>query len=162
MATLLGVLDRKDASEVLGSDIAGDVALAGELAEAALGTVDDLAEVIATAGGRGPGAVLLDEAHAMLGWPPGALSALNAVLRGELGVGVMLASSDTDARERLTRLIELTGGHPYLTMRLARDTARIASDPEQPRRAGGAELEAALYELRRDPVWTALHEAPHD
>lgn len=139
----------------------------------------------------------------MLDWSPTARSALNAVLRDQLTVGVVIASSDTEALERLTQrggplhlvgsrvplaaipvadwlgalrdrfaklgievgettlqsLIEMTAGHPYLTMRLARDTARIASDVDPPWHARGAVLEAVLYELRQDPVWIALSDA---
>jgi hypothetical protein len=47
-------------------------------------------------------------------------------------------------------------------MRLARDTARIASGNPAPCSASGAALEAALYELRRDPAWTVLHGNPDD
>jgi hypothetical protein len=67
----------------------------------------------------------------------------------ELGIEITEAT--------IAKLIELTGGHPYLTMRLARDSARIATDTRRPWKAGGAQLEAALYELHRDPVWRALH-----
>jgi len=57
----------------------------------------------------------------------------------------------------LLRLIEETGGQPYLTMRLARDTARIAvGDPESPRKVDNGQIETALLELRADPVWEQL------
>jgi hypothetical protein len=57
----------------------------------------------------------------------------------------------------LLRLIEETGGQPYLTMRLARDTARIAvTDPQPPQKVDIGQIEAALLELRADPVWEQL------
>lgn len=57
----------------------------------------------------------------------------------------------------LLRLIEETGGQPYLTMRLARDTARLAvSDPRSPSKVDVGHVEAALLELRADPVWAQL------
>ncbi len=57
----------------------------------------------------------------------------------------------------LLRLIEETGGQPYLTMRLARDTARIAvGNPQMPQKVGIGQIEAALLELRADPVWKQL------
>jgi hypothetical protein len=57
----------------------------------------------------------------------------------------------------LLRLIEETGGQPYLTMRLARDTARIAvRDPQPSQKVDIGQIEAALLELRADPVWEQL------
>ncbi len=206
IVSVLRGLDRTSADELLGSEAAVDLAVAGRLAEAAVEPAEDLARLIGHAGGDRPTAILLDEAHTMVDWPAIVLSSLNAVLRGKLGLGVVIASSDTDALERLTErggplhlvgsriilpeitpadwlgalrdgfarleieitettlqtLIELTRGHPYLTMRLARDSARIASEDPRPWAASGAELEAALYELRRDPVWTALHDDTDD
>jgi hypothetical protein len=59
----------------------------------------------------------------------------------------------------LLRLIAETGGQPYLTMRPARDTARIAvGDPQLLRKVDIGQIEAALMELRADPVWEQLRE----
>ncbi len=206
VVSLLRALDLTPVGELLGSDAASDLAAAGAVLEPAIETAEDLSGLLAAVVGARPTAVLLDEAHALVDWPAGLLSSLNAVLRAELRVGVVIASSDTDALKRLTerggalhlvgsrvslppittgrwlgalrdafaqleieitettlqKLIELTNGHPYLTMRLARDSARIASDIPAPWRASGAELEAALYELRRDPVWSVLNDDAGD
>ncbi len=200
LVTFLRALDRRPVAEVLGGGAASDLGLAADVVDAGVQAPRDLAHVLGSARGRTPGAVLLDEAHVMVGWPASLVDSLNAVLRDRLGVGVLIASSDADALERLTQrggplhlagsritlppitianwmgalrdgfarleieigertiteMIDLTAGHPYLTMRLARDCARIATDTF-PWKVGGAELEAALYELRRDPVWRTLH-----
>lgn len=200
LVTFLRALDRRPAAEVLGGEAASDLGLAADVVDVGVQAPRDLAHVLGSARGRTPGAVLLDEAHVIVGWPASLVNSLNAVLRDRLGVGVLIASSDADALERLTRrggplhlagsritlrrsrsqtgwghyamasleleieigertitdISELTAGHPYLTMRLARDCARIATDTF-PWKVRGAELETALYELRRDPVWRTLH-----
>ena len=201
--SILRAIDRSPARGLAGP-VLDDLAAGGALADAALAQSDDLAQVIGVAGRQGSAAILLDEAHAMLDWPPSTLTALNAVLRKQVSAGVIIASSDTEALERLTgrggplylvgsrvglpaiqlaewiaalserfaaldvevslatleALVDITGAHPYLTMRLARDTARIATDHAPPWHATPAVREAAFYELKRDPVWTALHESP--
>lgn len=203
---VLRALDRGAVGDLLGGDAAAEVGLATGLATAALGERADVPQLLSGIDAATPTAVLLDEAHAIVQWPTALQSRLNATLRGELPLGVVIASSDSEALEKLTQrdgplhlvgsrvslpmitagawigalrdrfaeldievtettighLIEFTDGHPYLTMRLARDSARIASEAAKPWRVGGAELEAALYELRRDPVWSALHAKSED
>jgi len=134
-------------------------------------------------------------------WPEPLREGLNAALRSGRCAGVVIASSEMSALQRLTqpggalhlaasrvrmsaiattqwlgalrdgfaeldieisethllRLIAETGGQPYLTMRLARDTARIAvGDAQSPRKVDIGQLEAAMLELRADPVWEQL------
>jgi hypothetical protein len=206
LATVLRALDRTPAGELAGSQLSEELAPVAELAASALDVATDLAQLIATAGSSGTTAILLDEAHAMLDWSQSSRSSLNAVLRQQLNVGVVIASSDTEALDRLTErggplhlvgsrislpaitasdwlgalrdrfseleiaigeatlqsLIEITRGHPYLTMRFARDIARITSDDHRPWNARPAVFEAVLYELRRDPVWMALSDSAGD
>lgn len=203
---VLRALDRGSAGELLEDDAAAEVGLATGLARAALNERPDVPELLSGVDAATQTAVLLDEAHAIVQWPTPLQRALNATLRGELPLGVVIASSDSEALQKLTQrdgplhlvgsrvslpiitaghwigalrdrfaeleieitettiahLIEFTDGHPYLTMRLARDSARIASEQAKPWKVGGAELEAALYELRRDPVWSALHADSED
>ncbi len=179
VVSLLRALDRTPVGELLGSDAASDLAAASAVLESAIETTEDLSDLLAAVDGARPTAVLLDEAHALVDWPAGLLSSLNAVLRADLRVGVVIASSDTDALERLTqrggalhlvgsrvslppittsrwlgalrdafaqlkieitettlqKLIELTDGHPYLTMRLARE--HRADRERQPRAVEG-------------------------
>jgi len=200
LVNLVRALDRTPAKDLIGTELTDEIAAGTDVAESALKTSEDLAQLIETAGRGGTTAILLDEAQAMLDWPARSRDSLNAVLRGELHVGVVVASSDTEALERLTQrggplhlvgsrvalpaisktqwlgalrdryadlhieigeqtiatLIDLAASQPYLTMRLARDTARIASDGPSPWVASPAVLEAAFYELQRDPVWSAL------
>jgi hypothetical protein len=70
---------------------------------------------------------------------------------------VLLGLSAQD--ELLDRLIELAGAHPYRTMRLAQETARVARSlpsTAAPAPVGNGDLEAALLTVRSDPAWTEL------
>lgn len=61
--------------------------------------------------------------------------------------------------ERLDRLISLAGAHPYRTMRLAQETARVARalpSTASPAPVGEGDLEAALLAVRTDPAWGQL------
>jgi len=66
IVSVLRGLDRTSAGELLGSEAAADLAVAGRLAQTAVEPADDLARLIGHAGGDRPTAILLDEAHAMV------------------------------------------------------------------------------------------------
>jgi hypothetical protein len=100
LAQVLTAFRGSGAPELMPPDAAAALGIADKLAEAQSTLSQDLADVLASC--PGPGAVLLDEAHAMLSWAPNDKGAVNAVLRGNLNVGVVLASSDSSALERLT------------------------------------------------------------
>lgn len=62
-------------------------------------------------------------------------------------------------RDLLARLVDLSGGHPYRTMRLALETAIVAGSlPSAAGRVpvGDGDLDAALLAVRSDPSWEAL------
>jgi hypothetical protein len=176
--------------------------MASDLAQAINRPARDLPGLLSSAGEEQQNtAVLLDEAHVIATWPELLREGLNAALRSGRCVGVVIASSEMSALQRLTqpggalhltasrvrvpdiattqwlgalrdgfaeleieigethllRLIEETGGQPYLTMRLARDTARIAVGGAQSLwKVDIGQIEAALLELRADPVWEQL------
>jgi len=202
VADLIKRLDREPVGDLLGGQAAVELGMAGDLAQAIGRPAQDLPGLLATAGGEQQNtAVLLDEAHVIATWPEPLREGLNAALRGARCAGVVIASSEMSALQRLTqsggalhlagsrvrmsdiaptqwlgalrdgfaeldieisethllRLIAETGGQPYLTMRLARDTARIAvGDVQSPRKVDIGQIEAALLDLRADPVWEQL------
>jgi hypothetical protein len=202
IADLIRRLDREPVGDLLGGQAAGDLGVAGDVAQAIDRPARDLPGLLSAVGEEKQDiAILLDEAHVIATWPEPLREGLNAVLRGGRGAGVVIASSETSALQQLThpggalhlaasrfqvpdiatrqwlgalrdgfaeldieisethllRLIEETGGQPYLTMRLARDTARIAvTDPQPAQKVGIGQIEAALLELRADPVWGQL------
>lgn len=195
-------LQRRHAAAPLGTETAAELGFAADLARPLTAVERDLPTLLASVGSNDRTvAVLLDEAHALAEWPPDIQRSLNAVLRENRNVGVVIASSERQALERLAapggplhlagsrfHLTDITGnqwipalkdrfgqlsisishedaetivheagGQPYLTMRLARDTARLAASMfEVPPHVESALVMQALYELKRDPVWAEL------
>ena len=81
-----------------------DAALAVELTAELLGPSRQIDSVIRQAAARGDGracAVLLDEAHVIADWPEDVQEAVNAALRDSGALGVIVASSERRAIERL-------------------------------------------------------------
>lgn len=142
-------------------------------------------------------AVLLDEAHALAAWPEPARMALGAALKDNDALGVVVASSERRALERLTSedgplryvgarfalppipsedwrsglrgrfvelgipiaddaldlLLEQSRGHPYCTMLLAHESARVSAGMQE---TSAAAVAAALVSVQRDEAWQEL------
>lgn len=195
---LLAGLRRDGVGEALGDEPALALRVAGELL---LGDgIASPAVVIERAAARVEDratAVLLDEAHALAKWPEPIRVALGSVLKDNKAAGVVLASSERSALERLTSpdgplryvgtrfdlppiadedwraglrerfaeldvpvasdaldlLLEQSEGHPYCTMLLARESARLGGGPGE---VSVAVVQAALLTVRRDEAWQEL------
>jgi hypothetical protein len=202
IASIIEWLQRRHAADPLGAEATAELGFAADLAQPLTSAERDLPALLAGVGRSDRTvAILLDEAHALAEWPSNIQQSLNAVLRENRDVGVVIASSERRALERLTArggplhlagsrfhleditgdkwipalkgrfeqlsttlsyedaetIVHETAGQPYLTMRLARDSARLAASQfAVPSHVESALIMQALYELKRDPVWEEL------
>jgi hypothetical protein len=140
-------------------DLDDDASAILELVDGPLGDGRDPARVLVNAGrhARRSLAVFLDEAHVIGSWPPADQEALgDADWRSELakrfarlGVPILPAALDL--------LLESSGGHPYRTMLLARESAIAAiSGAGQGGRCSETHIRAGLLVARRDEAWNEL------
>jgi hypothetical protein len=152
--------------------LAADRRATGWLADAEVGDVTErlldghaspgrVLEMCAAALDDQPGAVLLDEAHHLAGWPETEQRAVREFMRDDTAVGVIVASSERHALDELT---QVDGVLEYVGQRVSLPpVAREDWEVELPRRfeAVGTPIESGalallLDESRGHPYCTML------
>jgi hypothetical protein len=122
-------------------------------ANSRLGVVIASSETRALEGLVGPGGPLQYAGYRFV-LPPIAPDDWRAGLRERFALLDLAVGGDL-----LDRIIEEAGAHPYRTMRLAQETARVArsiASTATPAPVGDGDLEAALLAVRADPAWLEL------